>query len=357
MMREQAATDQIETAIGKGKRQRVCDHGTILPQQVRAQTIELSYFQRDSFAHQFPRRESRHFAQSSRYVEYGEIPASRRRGDALDQFARGGDPAKPAVDAADIPQRGFDFDWRAGVRIEKLGLDGSQHVEQAVELRSTGPPERRSLHNPASDFGQFFFQQLLVIQVRVVAVQGQQFVMGAEFDDASAVEHSDAVRVAHSGDSVRNEDGGAPLHHVAQVVENLVFGVGVDAGESVVEDQNLGIADEGTGNCGALLLTAGEGDAAFAHHRVVAFGEALDIGGDVGRVGGTLNLLIGSRFHAQCNVFANAVTEEKSFLRHESDVFAQRCHEIIANMSSIDENHTGLRVVDARNQAHQSGLP
>ena len=104
MMREQASTDQIETAFRKGKRQRVRDHGTIFPQQVRAQTIEVSYLQRDSFARQLLRRESRHFAQSSRYFEYGEMSVSRCRGDALDQSARGGNPAEPAVDAADIPQ-------------------------------------------------------------------------------------------------------------------------------------------------------------------------------------------------------------------------------------------------------------
>ena len=38
-----------------------------------------------------------------------------------------------------------------------------------------------------------------------------------------------------------------PLHHVAQVVEDLVFGVSVDAGERVIENQNLEDCESGRG--------------------------------------------------------------------------------------------------------------
>ena len=49
--------------------------------------------------------------------------------------------------------------------------------------------------------------------------------------------HGDAVGVAHGGDAVRDEDGGASLHHFAQAVEDLILGVGIDAGQGVVEDR------------------------------------------------------------------------------------------------------------------------
>ena len=64
-----------------------------------------------------------------------------------------------------------------------------------------------------------------------------------------------------------------PCHHVAQVIEDLVFGLRVDAGESVVEDQNARVADQGAGNGGALFLSAGKRDAALADHGVVASGK------------------------------------------------------------------------------------
>src|SRR5579871_5923088 len=156
-----------------------------------------------------------------------------------------------------------------------------REVEQLVEPRTPSSGEylsalalchclggrgRPPLHAEmfTSDFGQFFFQQLFVIQVAVVAVQGQEFVVGAEFDDAAAMQDGDAVRIAHGGDAMRDKDGGAAVHDVAQVIENFVFRVGIDAGEGVVENQNFGIADQGAGNGGALLLASGEGDAALA---------------------------------------------------------------------------------------------
>src|SRR5579863_4379086 len=106
------------------------------------------------------------------------------------------------------------------------------------------------------------------------------------------------------------------------MVENFIFGVGVDAGERVVEDENLGIANYGAGDGGALLLPAGERDAAFADQRLVTFGEAFDVGGNVGGLGGVVNLAVGGGVDAESNIFADAVAEEECFLRNESDIAA-----------------------------------
>ena len=110
--------------------------------------------------------------------------------------------------------------------------------------------------------------------------------MGAEFDNASLVQDGDGVGVADGGNAVGDEDGGASAHDFAQVVEDFVFGVGVDAGEGVVENQNARAAQQGAGDGRALLLASGERDAALADRGVVAFGEAFDVVGDVGGFGG-----------------------------------------------------------------------
>src|SRR5438132_182501 len=59
---------------------------------------------------------------------------------------------------------------------------------------------------------------------------------------------------------MRNENRRASLHYVAEMIQNLVFGVRVYAGERVVQNQNAGIANQGARDCGALLLAAGERD-------------------------------------------------------------------------------------------------
>src|SRR5258708_1123324 len=93
------------------------------------------------------------------------------------------------------------------------------------------------------NFGQFFFQQLLVIQVRIVAIQGEQFLVAARFYDAAIVQHSDAVSIAHGGNSMRNKDGGSSLHPFSEVGKNFIFGMSVDAGERVIENEDARVAD------------------------------------------------------------------------------------------------------------------
>ena len=49
-----------------------------------------------------------------------------------------------------------------------------------------------------------------------------------------------------------------------EAAEDALFGVGVDAGQGVVEDEDFGVADDGAGDGGALFLAAGEGESALA---------------------------------------------------------------------------------------------
>ncbi len=132
----------------------------------------------------------------------------------------------------------------------------SEYEEPGRRLSRNGT-HGRPIAAGSLDFCQFFFQQLFVVQVGIVSVQGEQFVVRAPLHDAPAMQHGDHVRVAHGGDTVRDEDGGPTCHEIAQMVENLVFGVRIHAGKCVVQHQNPGIADERPGNRGPLLLPAG----------------------------------------------------------------------------------------------------
>ena len=63
---------------------------------------------------------------------------------------------------------------------------------------------------------QLFLEQLLLIQLLVVAALRQQFLVRAAFDDASLAQDDDLVGMANSGDAMRNQDGGALLHDLLQ---------------------------------------------------------------------------------------------------------------------------------------------
>ena len=137
------------------------------------------------------------------------------------------------------------------------------------------------------------------------------------------MQHGNTVGVAHGRDPVRNKDGGASAHYLAQVGEDLLFGVGVDAGEGVIKDQNARISQNSAGDGGALLLPAGKSNAAFPYHGGIRFREAFDVCGDVGGSGCVMNLRIAGLFGAESNVFTDGVAEQESFLGHKPDVAAQ----------------------------------
>src|SRR5450759_2779022 len=135
------------------------------------------------------------------------------------------------------------------------------------------------------------------------------------------------------------------------MVEDFVFGVGVDAGEGVVEDEDAGAAEQGAGDGGALLLASGERDAAFADGGVVALGETFDVLGDVGGFGGGFDVRewgVAIFFgYAEGDVFADGVAEEECFLGNEADVAAQGVERELADGAAVDEDGAGRGVVDA----------
>src|SRR5205823_764489 len=88
------------------------------------------------------------------------------------------------------------------------------------------------------NLGQFFLQQLLVVEIGVITVPRDQFIVGAELHNAAAVQNCNLVRIADRGHPVRNEDRAPASHDFAQVVQDFVLGVGVHARQGVVQNED-----------------------------------------------------------------------------------------------------------------------
>src|SRR3954462_12097310 len=187
-------------------------------------------------------------------------------------------PAKVAVQPAQVSERSSDFILRTCVGIEQLRLHYAAH---------------RALY-PC----QLFFQQLLVVEVGIVAAASDEVIVGPVLDDASTMQHGDAVRAADSADAVRDQDSGPSAHQLAQVIQDALFGVGVHAGERIVEHQDAWIADDGAGDSSPLFLPATEGDTAFADHGVVLLGKIFNLSSNAYTVRRRPDLLICRAAHA-----------------------------------------------------------
>ena len=109
-------------------------------------------------------------------------------------------------------------------------------------------------------------------------------------------------------------------------------------GQRVIEHQDARVANDGARNGRALLLPAGKRDAALAHQRAITLGKALDVVGDVGRLGSAADVFVGGILRSEGDVVANAVAEQERLLRNEADVGAQNLQRILANRPAIDQN-------------------
>ena len=117
-----------------------------------------------------------------------------------------------------------------------------------------------------------------------------------------------------------------------------------------------GIADDGAGDGGALLLAAGEGDSALADHGVEAAGEFEDLGRDVGDGGGVFDLFGGGVGRAEGDVVADGVGEEEGLLGDEADVFAKLGEWEEADGFAVDEDGAGDGVLQAGDEVYQCGF-
>ena len=61
-----------------------------------------------------------------------------------------------------------------------------------------------------------------------------------------------------------------PFRISAKALQDAFFGVGVDAGQRVIEDENSRMPQQGAGNRCALFLPAGKRDAAFSNNGIKA---------------------------------------------------------------------------------------
>jgi hypothetical protein len=155
---------------------------------------------------------------------------------------------------------------------------------------------------------------------------------------------------------VGDEDSRAALHDSLEAGEDLFFGVGVYGGQCVVEDEDAGVADYGSGYGGALLLAAGEGETALAYHGVEAAGEFEDLVSDVGDGGGFFDLLVGGGGNSEGYVVADGVGEEVGLLGDEADVLTETLEGDGADGSVVDQDTAGGGVEQAGDEVYEGGF-
>ena len=153
-----------------------------------------------------------------------------------------------------------------------------------------------------------------------------------------------------------DEDGGAALPGVGQVVQDGPLGLGVHGGDGVVQDQDGGVFHQGPGDGDALLLPAGHGDAPLPQYGVVPQGEVLHVAVHVrqgGRDGHPLPVGDGL---GEVDVPGDGVAEQEIVLGHVGGGPAHVPDGDGVHVMAVDEQRPVGHVAGAQDQVYHRGL-
>ena len=171
----------------------------------------------------------------------------------------------------------------------------------------------------------------------VLRGRGQQLGVGAVGHDVPVLEQDDAVGQADRREPVRHDQRGATLHEHAQRVVDLLLDLDVDGAGGVVEHQDGRVDEQGAGDGDALALTARQGVAAFAHHRVVAVGQFPDEGVGPGGPGGGLHVGDVGVGAPVGDVVPDRHREQEGVVEHDTDVGAQALDRQVPHVVAVHQ--------------------
>src|SRR5437764_8572594 len=152
------------------------------------------------------------------------------------------------------------------------------------------------------------------------AARVSQLLKGAVFDNAPLVQDDDLVDVAQRAQPMRDREHRAPLDQRLQGMHDLGFGLHVQAGRRLIQDQDRRVAQDGARDGQALPLAAGEVLALLAHPRLVALGQRQDRLMDVGVFGRIHNLVVTGAGAPNGDILPDGAFEEYRLWQHHADV-------------------------------------
>ncbi len=174
---------------------------------------------------------------------------------------------------------------------------------------------------------------------------GEQFGVRALGDDVAVIQHQDLVGGEHGADALGDDERRALRIFRLQRRLDAAFRLHVDGAGAVVQNEDGGLDKQGAGDGDALLLPAGEIDAALADFGVVAAGQRGDKVVGLGHLGRGDHLVVAGVGPSVADVVADRAGEEHGLLQRRADLAAQRVFVDIAHVAaSIVAQRTGYVV-------------
>ena len=134
------------------------------------------------------------------------------------------------------------------------------------------------------------------------------------------------------------------------------FGAAIEGGSAFIEDEDLRLADEGTGESDSLALAAGQLRALLAHHGIETVGEFRKQMGTFGSLHGFEDFAVSGIELSHAHVVADGAIEEEHVLADETDLRAEAGDRDVAQVDAIEEDDALGWIIETQNQLQESGF-
>ena len=209
-----------------------------------------------------------------------------------------------------------------------------------------------------SKLGQLCLLSLCVplVKAGVDAAAGHEFVVSAAFFDAVFGQYQDTFRISYGRQPVSDNDGRSVFRELLEGFFDDILALVIEGTRCFVEYEDRRILEEDAGNREALLLAAGELDAALTDVGVIAVRE---LHYEVVRIGQLccFDYLFSCRARLTVAYVLYYRTREQIYiLLYDTDLISQALDRYVSYILAIDLYCTLGYVVKARDQAAESRL-
>ena len=202
----------------------------------------------------------------------------------------------------------------------------------------------------------FLGAELRVMQSAVHAADRDEFLMRALLGDALFRDDDDAVRILDRRESMGNDERRAALRQLGQRLLNRRFGLRIQRRCRLIENENRRILQEHARNREALLLPAGELDAALSDDRIQSLRLRLDKLLQLRAPRASqISSSVASKLAVR-DVLPHRAGEQEHILLHDADLAAQRFQLDIANIDAVNGDAARADIVEARQQGCRSSF-
>ena len=180
--------------------------------------------------------------------------------------------------------------------------------------------------------------------------------MRTAFHDATFVQHQNLICITNRRQTVRNRNRSARCHQAFKRLLHQAFTLRVQCTCRFIENQNIGILQNGACNRDALSLSPRKFSTAVTHIRVVSLGSSHNEFVCVSHFRCFNHLFQRSIFHPKSNVVEERIVEENRLLVHIANERAQVRQTQLTHIRAIDGDASAHHIVIAWHQIHQRTL-